>query len=136
MIDSPENTGSRANSLLWPFGLSIHHDRAWKGKLIDRAKLPVVDIAQRQRGDRRAAGGQTRQHPVAAAVKHGKGSVMAVGFGSLWNDKRMGEHWMLEPNATVRTRYDVLFGLLRPFFDGQTAAGCSAAAGQEVTEAS
>ena len=27
---------------------------------------------------------------------------MAVGFGSLWNDTGMGEHWMVEPNATVR----------------------------------
>jgi hypothetical protein len=44
---------------------------------------------------------------------------MAVGFGSLWNDTRMGESWSLksEPDATVKARYDVLFGLLRPFFD-------------------
>ncbi len=32
VIDSPENANSTANSLLWPFGMSIHHDRAWKGR--------------------------------------------------------------------------------------------------------
>ena len=31
----------------------------------------------------------------------------------------MSPGWMLEPNATVKARYDVLFGLLRPFFDGK-----------------
>ncbi len=117
VIDSPENAGSTANSLLWPFGLSIHHDRVWKGKLTMTAQLPVVDIA----GANEVTGG----HPVgnldklavAATAKYGKGSVMAVGFGSLWNDTRMGEHWMLEPSAAVQVRYDVLFALLRSFLD-------------------
>ncbi len=59
------------------------------------------------------------KRPVATLVRHGKGSVMAVGFGSLWNDTRMGETWMAEPDATVKARYDVLFGLLRPFFQGR-----------------
>ena len=91
VIDSPENAGSTANSLLWPFGLSIHHDRAWKGKLTTAVKLPAVDVARACE----VAGGQPvarlDQYPVAASVHHGKGSVMAVGFGSLWNDTGMGE---------------------------------------------
>ena len=45
MIDSPENVSSTANSLLWPFGLSIHHDRAWKGKMSATAQLPAVNVA-------------------------------------------------------------------------------------------
>ncbi len=61
--------------------------------------------------------GKLDKLPVAATAKHGKGSVMAVGFGSLWNDTRMGEHWMLEPDATVKARYDVLFALLRSLLD-------------------
>ena len=44
---------------------------------------------------------------------------MVVGCGSLWNDKQMGEHWMLEPDATVKARYDVLFALLRSFLDNK-----------------
>ena len=92
VIDSPENAGSTANSVLWPFGMSIHHDRAWKGKLSTAAQLPAVDVAAANE----VVGGQPvarlAEWPVAAAAKFGKGSVMAVGFGSLWNDKSMGEH--------------------------------------------
>lgn len=117
VIDSPENTGSTANSLLWPFDLSIHHDRAWKGKLSTTVKLPAVDVEKACE----IIGGQPivkiDKYTVAAAVRHGKGSVMAVGFGSLWNDTRMGETWMMEPDATTKARYDVLFGLIGRFFD-------------------
>jgi len=31
----------------------------------------------------------------------------------------MGEHWMIDPEPAVKDRYDVLFGLLRPFFSGK-----------------
>jgi hypothetical protein len=117
VIDSPENSRSQANSLLWPFGLSIAYDRTWKGKLTTTAGLPLVDVS----GGYQVTGGtpvaMLDELAVGATVKYGKGSVMALGFGSLWNDKRMGEHWMLEPDAKVKARYDVLFGLLRPFLE-------------------
>lgn len=161
VIDSPENTDSTANSLLWPFGISIRHDRVWTGKLASAVKLPAVDVA----GACEVVGGQPisriDKYPVAAVARHGKGSVLAIGFGSLWNDTAMGDTWvvpldangnppadvgedlpnwklkrgpdgrlqprleqafpsgwMSEPNATVRARYNMLFGLLEPFFDG------------------
>jgi hypothetical protein len=117
VIDSPENTGSRANSLLWPFGLSIHHDRAWTGKLSTTVKLPTVDIAGANEVTGGRPVGKLDQLPVAATARHGKGSVMAVGFGSLWNDKRMGESWMVEPDGAVKARYDLLFALLRSLLD-------------------
>jgi hypothetical protein len=128
VIDSPENVGSTANSLLWPFGLSIHHDRTWQGKLSTAAQLPAVDVAAANEVIGGQAVGKLGGRPVAAAVKFGKGSVMAVGFGSLWNDRSMGEHapkesldtaWGLEPNATVRARYDLLFGFLRSLLEGK-----------------
>ena len=157
VIDSPENANSTANSLLWPFGLSIHHDRTWKGKLTTGGKLPAVDVARACE----VAGGQPvarlDKYPVAATVRHGKGSVMAVGFGSLWNDAGMGETWtmepgvavgserswvahatspgwMLEPNATVKARYDVLFGLLRPFFEDKPLPAASSSPGDKPKE--
>ncbi len=134
VIDSPENTGSTANSLLWPFGLSIHHDRAWKGKLTTSNQLPVVDVS----GANQVGGGQPvgklDQLSVAAAAKYGKGSVMVVGCGSLWNDKQMGEHWMLEPDPTVKARYDVLFGLLRSFLDNKPLPASPAAEKTEKAE--
>jgi hypothetical protein len=162
VIDSPENTSSTANSLLWPFRMSIPHDRVRKGKLTAAVKMPAVEVDSVCE----IVGGKPvvklDKCPVAAVLRHGKGSVMAVGFGSLWNDMAMGETWvgpldangnllvdsaaeavpgwklkrgadgklrprleqamspgwMLEPNATVRDRYNTLFGLVRPFFDG------------------
>jgi len=117
VVDSPENNGSTANSLLWPFGLSMHLDRAWQGKLVTTDLLPAVEVARA----REVAGGQALawlgEYPVAAATRHGKGLVVAVGFGSLWNDAGMGETWMLEPEAAVKDRFDVLFALLRYFLE-------------------
>ncbi len=163
VIDSPENKDSTANGLLWPFGLSVRHDHAWKGKLTAANKLLPVDVEKACE----VVGGQPvakiDKYPVAAVVRHGKGSVMAIGFASLWNDAGMGETWVVpldangkppvnvpaeempgwklefgadgrlqprleralvpgwavEPNPTVRARYNMLFGLLRPFFDGK-----------------
>jgi hypothetical protein len=164
VIDSPDNINSTANGMLWPFRLSIHHQRGrlWKGKLVTALKLPKVDVAAACE----VAGGQpvawVGPHAVAAVAQHGKGSVMAIGFGSLWNDQGMGElwtkelvaegdqalesddestslwtlepdaagrprprlekalspGWAVEPDAVVKTRCEVLFGLLQPFFDG------------------
>jgi len=126
VIDSPENTGSTANSLLWPFGLSIHHDRAWQGKLSTSAALPLLDV---DRANQVAGGqplGRLDKLAVVATAKYGKGSVLVMGCGSLWNDKQMGElesepgsGWMLDPDATVKARYEVLFALLRSFLDNQ-----------------
>ncbi|MEN6405393.1 MAG: DUF4350 domain-containing protein [Thermoguttaceae bacterium] len=117
VLDSPENNRSTAQSLLAPFGLSIHHDRTWTGKLSTTDLLPAVDVA----GANEVVGGQPvaklDQYPVAATARYGRGSVMAIGFGSLWNDKRMGEHWMLEPDKATKARYDVLFALLRSWLD-------------------
>jgi hypothetical protein len=119
VVDSPENTGSTANSLLWPFGLAVHHDRAFKGTLALPDKRPGVNVEQ--------ACGVVGGRPlvwldklaVAATAQYEKGAVMAIGFGSLWNDKRMGETWMMEPQPDVKARYDVLFSLLRPLIEGK-----------------
>jgi hypothetical protein len=71
---------------------------------------------------------------VAAVADHGKGSVMAIGFGSLWNDTRMGETWMLEPDATVKSRYQVMFGLLRTFFEDKPWPAFSPPASEKSSE--
>jgi len=119
VVDSPENIGSTAYSLLSPFGLAVHHDRSLKGTLALPDKRPGVDVEQ--------ACGVVGGRPlvwldklsVAATAQYGKGAVMAIGFGSLWNDKRMGETWMMEPQPDVKARYDVLFSLLRPLIEGK-----------------
>lgn len=119
VIDSPENIGSTANDLLWPFGLSFKREQPWRGKLSSVLSLPEVDVEQAYE----ISGGQPLAKlgklPVAAAVRFGKGAVLAVGFGSLWNDPRMGDNWQTEPDAAQKARYEVLFGLLRPLIQGR-----------------
>lgn len=123
VIDSPENTSSTANSLLWPFGLSIHHDRAWKGQLSTTTQLPMLDVTQANEVVGGTPVAKLDKLPVIATAKYGDGAVMAIGCGSLWNDKRMGEHWMLEPNATVKARYNVLFALLELILEDKPLPG-------------
>jgi hypothetical protein len=142
VIDSPENANSTADNLLNPFGLSIPHDssNSIRGHLTTALKkLPKPDVASACEVTGGTAVGRVGATTVAAVAKYGRGSVMAIGFGSMWNDRGMGETWktggsgddmprhagqaespgwMLEPDATVRARYDVLFGLFGTFFDG------------------
>jgi len=124
VIDSPENDASTANSLLWPFGLSFERDQPWNGRLTvtsdpwaGRPALagnwPDFNVEQAWS----IHGGEPLARigikPVAAAKRHGKGLVMAVGFGSAFNDTNMGSNWMTVPDAALRRRFDTLFSLLR-----------------------
>ncbi len=119
VIDSWDNNQSTADALLRPFGLSILHNEVWKGRLSVAGQASVSDAD----GACEVAGGEPLARidkvPVAAAVHYGKGLVMAVGLGSLWNDTRMGGHWMQEPSPAVRARYEVLFSLLRTLLAGK-----------------
>ncbi len=122
VIDTPENAQSTANVLLEPFGLSVRRNKPWMGKLSTVGQTALVEVESAWE----VAGGQPLARldklPVAATVQYGKGSVMAVGFGSLWNDTRLGETWMIEPDAAVKARYEVLFGLLRTLLEGKPPA--------------
>ena len=37
----------------------------------------------------------------------------AIGFGSTFNDRNMGDTWFVEPEPDVRSRYDAFYPLLR-----------------------
>ena len=50
---------------------------------------------------------------MAAQVRHGRGLVTAVGFGSLFNDTALGTHWRPPPEQDPLQRYELLYGLLR-----------------------
>lgn len=128
VIDSPENETTTADSLLWPFGLSFERDQPWSGTL-SATSQPWTGMP----GNRPAAarewpglrverawsiqGGQPVVQiglkPVAVAQRYGKGLVMAVGFGSAFNDTNMGDNWMTVPDAALRRRFDTLFALLQ-----------------------
>ncbi|MHC4401653.1 MAG: hypothetical protein ACYTG0_18435 [Planctomycetota bacterium] len=125
VIDSPDSVGSTANSLLWPFGMAVVHATAKGGELALADGWPGVPVE----ASCEIQGGEPLMWvdgmPAAARVRYpeGGGSVMAIGFGSFFNDAAMGYHWMLTPDEEqlgradldreLLTRYDVLFALVR-----------------------
>jgi hypothetical protein len=119
VVDSPENARSTANSLVNAFGLTIHHDLSWQGKLEATSSWSAVEISQACK----VTGGesliQLGDTPIGAMATFQKGTVIAIGFGSLWSDTQMGGHWMLEPDAATKGRYDFLFSLLRSWLEGK-----------------
>jgi hypothetical protein len=122
VIDAPENSASTADELLRPFGLSILRGQAWQGTLTMKDDWPAirVDRAWEVAGGRPVASLGTR--PIAAAAEHGKGLVMAVGFGAAWNDAGMGNDWMEKPDAEMLRRYQALYALLQLLVEGKPVA--------------
>jgi len=136
VLDSPSNVGSTANSVLWPFGLSMVPAPA-RGKLNLLGKPTGVEVAEAcqiaggtpiaevlptspgaQAETPPGSGANVPQQsgppvPVAAEISLGQGTVTAIGFASAFNDAAMGREWLLEPNEALRQRYDVLYSILR-----------------------
>ena len=125
VIDSPENTASTANSLLWPFGLSVRNEPTEPAKLEEPGRLMLTDDWPGIHVGRacQVTGGQPIAHwnatPVGAVTSHEKGTVMALGFGSIFNDAGLGHAWSVQPDANMLftsdtyVRYNVQFALLR-----------------------
>jgi len=125
VIDSPDHPfggtsamphrweGSTANSLLWPFKMAVNHAVDQQGELRLTDDWPPGIKLQ---ATCEVVGGEpfmwVGQLPVGARVDYGKGSVMAIGFGSLFNDDGMGMFWTQEPDAELLNRFDVLFALV------------------------
>jgi len=99
--------------------MTVNHATAPQGELSLLQGWPDIELD----GACEITGGEplfwVGDTPVAARATHGKGSVMAVGFGSLWNDGNMGEHWMLEPDPETALRFDVLFSVVRALLADQ-----------------
>jgi hypothetical protein len=131
VIDSPENTASTANSLLWPFGLSVYHEQIPPGQpdaphqLMLTDDWPGIEIPRACQ----ITGGRPIAHlgttPVGAVTGYEKGTVMAIGFGSVFSDERFGQAWSVQPDANMLftydtyVRYNVQFALLRALMTGQ-----------------
>jgi hypothetical protein len=113
ILDSPENTSSTANSLLYPFGLSLDSGQALNGSLPAAGNQPAVPIEAAYR----VTGGtpviSLNGTPIAATLHHRQGSVTVVGFASRLADARMGVTGDVVPDAELRCVYDLEFTLLR-----------------------
>jgi hypothetical protein len=113
VLDSPENAGSTANSLLYPFGLSLDASRVLNGSVEMTDNRPAIQIESAQQ----VTGGQPvvslNGSPIGATIRHGQGSITALGFGSLFVDSHMGVTGDVVPDAQLRNVYDLEFRLLR-----------------------
>jgi hypothetical protein len=123
VLDGPENSESTANSLLWPYGLSIRHDMpTLRGPLIVPPQWPrPTSLSACQ-----VSGGTPFIHigekPVATTARYGKGSVTVVAFSSLFNDANMGVTGDVIPDVAMRARYELEFALLRAIVQGSAAS--------------
>jgi len=133
VIDSPENTASTANSLLWPFGLSVLHgpedqrEPVGPGPLMlteDWPGLEVSSACEVSGGDPVAYLGTT---PVGAVARCKQGTVMALGFGAAFQDAQMSV-WNMHPPAEMLfeshtyLRYNLQFALLKSLISGEPPA--------------
>lgn len=122
VIDSPDVSGSTANSLLWPFAMSVDHSASREGKLGLAGAWPGIAVA----AVCEVTGGQpfmwVEGMPVAARASYGAGRVMAVGFGSLMNDDGLGGHWMADAEPRMLLRSDLLFSLVQALVEDRPVA--------------
>lgn len=119
ILDSPDNTNSTANSLLYPFGVSINNRTPLNGRLKPPQEWPVVQINSAWAIE----GGQPfmwiANQPVAVKVNHGRGTVTVIGFGSRFADYYMGVTGNVVPNSDLRQVYELQFRLLESIFDSK-----------------
>jgi hypothetical protein len=113
ILDSPENVGSTADSLLHGFGVSVERSGALGGVLRGPPGWPAVAVTSAYE----IKGGEPlfwiEDKPVAARIGHGKGGVTVVGFGSRFTDTNMGVTGDVVPDAALRSVYDLEFHLLK-----------------------
>ena len=133
---------STSNQILRPFGLSLDYRAPWNGELVkpamkagDSTPLPVEEVqfppgisvesawrvsggtvvaavrAKPEKADAQSA--DVQADPICATALYGKGLVMIASFGSMFNDKNLGNDWSQNPGPAERAHYDVLFALLR-----------------------
>ena len=119
ILDAPDNTKSTANSLLWPFGLKIDRQTKLDGLLAVPQGWPSVPVASAARVTGGTPLARLKGEPVAATVRHGKGTVTVVAFASRFADTRMGVTGDIEPGPDLQKVFDLQFTLLRTIISDQ-----------------
>jgi hypothetical protein len=113
ILDSPANTQSTANLLLYPFGVSVDHATNLKGTLAGPEGWPAitVDSACEVKGGTPLIRLGTAS--VASTIHHGQGTVTVIGFASRFTDRQMGVTGDVIPDGQLRQVYELEFSLLR-----------------------
>ena len=125
VIDDVDNARTTANSLLWPFGLSVHHDTGRQG-LLNLAGWPVTEVGPAGRTEGGTPFLSIDGVPVAARQRYGQGEVMVLGCGAAFDDASLGavpdESCLITATPAVRARSDMLFAIVRALATGQPIA--------------
>ncbi len=113
ILDSPANLESTANSLLYPFGLTVKPGTEHSGPLNAPENWPAITIDSTCE----IGGGEPIMSvvnvPVAARVRHGKGTVTVIGFGSRFTDTYMGVTGDVVPDDELRKVFDLQFAIFK-----------------------
>ena len=112
VVDTADNADSTANELLQPFALSFER-QSQAGRLMFRDQWPNLQVEQALEVTGGEVLARVDERPVVAMARRGKGAVLAIGCGALFNDNAMGREWMMEPTPEVRQRYEAWFAILR-----------------------
>lgn len=122
VIDSPENTTSTANSLLYPFHLEMKH-RPEQALPAGDLSVPVGWTSTHVAAACEIAGGdpliRLDGKPVASTVRFGKGAVTALGFGSRFTDPSMGVTGDTIPDEDLLKTYALDYALLPWLVEGR-----------------
>ncbi|MBN2182613.1 MAG: hypothetical protein JW715_11935 [Sedimentisphaerales bacterium] len=119
VLDSPENSASTANSLLYPFGMAINHRIQVNGQLRAPDNWPVINIDSACAIEGGTPMLRATNTPITARVDFGKGTVTAIGFGSKFADAYMGITGDTVPSQQLRNVYEVEFQLIKDIISGQ-----------------
>ena len=113
VLDSQKNAASTADSLLWPFKLSVNHSANLAGPVAGPPGWPAVKTEFACE----VTGGQAFAHiegkPVAATARFGDGSATVIGFSHRFCDVQMGVTGDTVPDAAMRDVYELEYKLLR-----------------------
>ncbi len=115
VFDAPESEHSTANELLSPFGMRIERENQLSGSLVLNDRWPGIPVEKACKVTGGTSIAQIDGKSVAEVTHVGKGTVMAIGFGSLFNDRNMGGTWTADPDAPVKQRFNVFYSLVRSF---------------------
>jgi hypothetical protein len=113
ILDSPENSDSTANSLLYPFGINIDRTTSYSGLLKAPENWPTIRIDSAYKIEGAEPFLWADNVPIGASLKFGKGIVTVISFGTRFADTNMGTTGDIVPNNELRKVFDLEFEILK-----------------------
>ena len=120
ILDAPENINSKANSLLYPFGININRTTSQNGQLKAPTDWPVITINSSYSIEGAEPFLWAGNTTIGATKKFGKGTVTIISFGSRFADAYMGITGDTVPDQELRKVFDLEFEILKRIVSEKT----------------